>query len=332
MPVRKNGIRRSSILTFRRRLIIFRQLFREDSTANQLISIVNQQLNHDGYPDNPDSALKHDLDALKREYNCKIRMDRRTCMYQLHNVGDFALLDLTQESRDALHFLETNYSDDSVLSAFVNIQNLLRQIKMLVPDYGKSSAAMPYLMRNPGKQVTSLDKRTLNTVKKAIENGQQLEFEYVSNFEISGSRRHIVAPYNIFFRDGHGYLDAVVISTNPPGNVPPNATAEFRIDRIVLRSAKMLPTRNPAVRPAQRIYQIMYHLPPEVARRRDLAVFFQNQQTTYHDDGSATVTADVHNLWTTRQILLRYGGACQVVEPPELVQLFQETARELVKK
>ena len=172
MQERKNGIRRSSILTFRRRLIIFRQLFREESTAEQLIAIVNLHLNHDGYPDNPDSALKHDLDALKREYNCKIRMDRRSGFYQLHDVGDFALLDLTQESRDALHFLEINYSDDSVLAAFINIQNLLRQIKMLVPDYGKSAAKMPYLMRNPGKQVATLDKRTLNTVKKAIEIGR----------------------------------------------------------------------------------------------------------------------------------------------------------------
>ncbi|NJM08353.1 WYL domain-containing protein, partial [Candidatus Gracilibacteria bacterium] len=47
---------------------------------------------------------------------------------------------------------------------------------------------------------------------------------------------------------------------------------------------------------------------------------------TYHDDGSATVTATVTNLWQARQILLRYGDACCVQEPPELVALLRKTA------
>lgn len=332
MSPRRAGLRRSSTLIFRRRLIIFRQLFREDSSSEMLLSVVNQHLNHDGYPDNQEIALKHDLNALKHEYNCKIRMNRKTGHYQLMDVGDFAILDLSQESRDALNFLESNYNDDSVLAAFVNIQNLLRQVKMLIPGHTQRNLPMPVLLRNPGRQVTTLDKRTLNTVRKAIDNQQQLEFEYLSNFEVSSARRHIVAPYSIFFRDGHGYLEAVVLSTTPQGHVPPLATAEFRIDRIVLRSAKMLPGSNPLVRPPQRIYRIVYHLPPDVARRRDLAEFFTNQQNTYHEDGSATVTADVYNLWTTRQILLRYGGACRVSEPAELIQMFRETAMQLAEQ
>ena len=329
MSPQRAGLRRSSTLIFLRRLILFRQLFRQDSSSELLLSVVNQQLNHDGYPDNQEIALKHDLNALKHEYNCKIRMNRKNGLYQLLDVGDFAILDLSQESRDALNFLESNYNDDSVLAAFVNIQNLLRQVKMLVPSHTNRNLPMPVLLRNPGRQVTTLDKRTLNTVRKAIDNQQQLEFDYVSNFEVDGSRKHVVAPYGIFFRDGHGYLEAVVLSTTPQGHVPPLATAEFRLDRILVRSAKMLPTSNPPVRPPQRIYRIVYHLPPEVARRRDLAEFFTNQQITYHADGSATVTGEVHNLWTTRQILLRYGGACRVSEPPELIQLFRETAMQL---
>lgn len=330
MAARKKGLRRSSVLIFRRRLAIFRQLFREESSAETLIASVNAQFNQDGYPDNATTALRHDLNALRSEYNCKIRFDRRTSNYRLVNVGDFAVLDLSNESRDALNFLDKNYSDDSVLAAFINIQNLLRQVMMLVPDIGTRNHAMPLLMRNPGKQTTAVDKRTLQTVRRAIENKQQLEFDYVSNFDVNGPRRHVVAPYNIFFRDGHGYLEAVVMSTTPPGNVQPNDTAEFRLDRIVVRSARMLPISNPPTRPVQRVYHIMYQLPPEVARRRDLADFFANQQTTYHDDGSATITADVHNLWTTRQILLRYGGACRVVEPPELVNLFRDTVRQMM--
>jgi len=38
------------------------------------------------------------------------------------------------------------------------------------------------------------------------------------------------------------------------------------------------------------------------------------------------VTATVTNLWQTRQVLLRYGDACEVLEPLELIALFRKTA------
>jgi hypothetical protein len=36
-------------------------------------------------------------------------------------------------------------------------------------------------------------------------------------------------------------------------------------------------------------------------------------------------------LWQTRQILLRYGDACMVLEPRELIALFGKTARGLAE-
>ncbi|HWQ13318.1 MAG TPA: WYL domain-containing protein [Roseiflexaceae bacterium] len=41
------------------------------------------------------------------------------------------------------------------------------------------------------------------------------------------------------------------------------------------------------------------------------------------------MTATVTNLWQTRQVLLRYGDACTVLEPAELVALFRRTANGL---
>jgi hypothetical protein len=72
-------------------------------------------------------------------------------------------------------------------------------------------------------------------------------------------------------------------------------------------------------------------LHPVVARRRDVATYFPQTHIDYHEDGSATVTAVVTNLWQTRQILLRYGTGCCVLEPPELVALFRETASGLAQ-
>jgi predicted DNA-binding transcriptional regulator YafY len=69
-----------------------------------------------------------------------------------------------------------------------------------------------------------------------------------------------------------------------------------------------------------------------VARRRDLATFFPESTIEYHADDTATVRAVVTNLWTTRQVLMRYGGSCRVQEPAELVTMFRQAASELAAK
>lgn len=329
MPPRKNGLRRSSATTFRRRLIIFRRLFRSDCATSDLIEAVNLELNHDGYPPAANMALKHDLDALKHEYNCTIRFDRKTSCYRLLSVGDFAILDLTNDSLDALNFIDKNFPDDNVLAAFINVQKLLRQIKMLIPNEVKPRGNVPLSFRNPGRQITEVDKRTYQIIRKAIENKQLLMFDYTSNFELYDSRRHTVAPYEVFFRDGHAYLDAVVHAVTPAGHVVSNDSVEYRLDRMTRGSTKILPTSIPPIRPAQTRHSLVYILGPEVARRRDLATFFNETTITYNADGSATVAAIVSNLWTTRQILLRYGNACIVTSPPELVQMFRNTVTQM---
>ena len=74
-------------------------------------------------------------------------------------------------------------------------------------------------------------------------------------------------------------------------------------------------------------YALHYRLLPDVARRRDVTSLFPGSQITYHDDGTADVTATITNLWQTRQALLRYGAGCVVVDPPELVDMFRATIR-----
>ncbi len=56
----------------------------------------------------------------------------------------------------------------------------------------------------------------------------------------------------------------------------------------------------------------------------------QSQHPTDSDDESATVTAKATNLWQARQTLFRYGSACVVEEPPDLVELFKKAIREMV--
>jgi predicted DNA-binding transcriptional regulator YafY len=325
MTTRPNGKRRSSQQTFRRRLIIFRALLKQAHTTDTLIRLVNQELEQDGYPSAASIALKHDLDALKQEYGCDIRFDRSNRTYQLNSVGDFAILELNDEHLEALKFLDTNYPEEHMLAAFVNIQSLLRKIRMLLVDPSMLPRQSSLKIRTPGKQHKPFDHQTLRAVKRAVDQKQQLRFSYTSNFEISESREHTVAPYELFMRDGHMYLDAVLLHVNTPGHADVNTTIEYRLDRIVRRTARVLPTLIPPERPPQARYQLCYTIDAAVARRRDLATFFNDSEITYHEDGTATVTAIVSNLWTTRQILLRYGGTCRVQSPPELVAMFRDT-------
>lgn len=332
MTNRPSGVRRSSKQTFRRRLVIFRSLFRQPCTADELIGIVNGEFGQDGYPSAAAMALKHDLDALKREYGCEIRFDRTLRSYSLHHVGDFAILDLPRESLEALTFLDTNFPEDHMLSAFVSVQKLLRQMRMLLPDPSRSVPPSPLTIRSFGRQQRVFDAPTMRTVRKAVENRQQLSFSYTSNFELNGSRKHTVAPYGLFMRDGHMYLDAVLLHVEPAGNAVPYTTVEYRLERIVKKSAQLLPTVIPAERPPQPRFNLVYTLDAAVARRRDLATFFPESTIEYHADDTATVRAVVTNLWTTRQVLMRYGGACRVNEPAELVTMFRQAASELAAK
>jgi predicted DNA-binding transcriptional regulator YafY len=119
-----------------------------------------------------------------------------------------------------------------------------------------------------------------------------------------------------------------VIPAGPPARL---TAVEYRLDRIAPGSAQILSQVLPPVRPAPPSYRLCYRLVPAVAKRRDVAVYFPDTEISYHDDGSATVTATITNLWQARQILLRYGDGCVVEEPPELVEKFRETARGLAR-
>ena len=64
MTQRTGGTKRSSRLTFRRRLLLVRLLLRGPLAAADLIAAIQRELGDEGYPDAAESALKHDFDAL----------------------------------------------------------------------------------------------------------------------------------------------------------------------------------------------------------------------------------------------------------------------------
>ncbi len=326
----KRGTKRSSWLTFRRRLILVRTLLRAPAGKDDLIATVQHELGDEGYPTSTASALKNDLDALKQEYGCQIRFYRRSRCYVLEDLGEMALLDLPDDCLEALSFLDASFPSENDISAYAGVRALLDRILKLLPvprqeQYSRARHALS--MQLPGASTGRIDPGVLLVVRRAINQRRELSFAYRSNAVEHPTTQHRVAPYEIYFSaEGHAYLDATMLDVSPrhPAAAIPS-TIPYRMDRIVAGSATVLPSVLPKERIKPHTYTVRYTLAPIVARRRDVSAYFPNTDITYHDDGSATVCATVTNLWQTRQILLRYGPACEVLEPPELIAMFCDT-------
>lgn len=326
------GTKRSSWLTFRRRLLLVRALLRGPASSAELIAAVDAELGQQGYPEAAAAALKHDFDALKGEYGCSIVYDRPTRCYLLVDLGELALLDLPDPCMEALAFLEASFPEGSGLPEHANLRELLERVVLLLPPARQLQhrRRRSTIRLGVGRGAGRIDPDTLTVVKHAVEQRRELAFDYLSTFDGERPRRHRVAPYGITFRpEGHGYLDATVLEVAPRGGEVIHAAIDYRLDRIVAGTAEVLPTVLPPIRATPPSYPLRYTLVPQVARRRDVATYFPNTRIAYLDDGSAEVTATVSNLWQARQILLRYGDACRVHEPSELVALFRKTAQGL---
>ena len=328
------GTKRSSWLTFRRRLLLIRALLRGAATSGALIAAINAELGEQGYPEAAAAALKHDFDALKGEYGCQISYDRPSRRYQLAELGELALLDLPDACMEALAFLEASFPEGSGMPEHANLRALLERVVLLLPparqaQHRRRRSTMRLGVGGGGGRI---DPQVLAVVKRAIDARRELQFDYRSTFDHDAPRRHRVAPYEITFRpEGHGYLDATLLETTPRGSEPTHASIDYRLDRIVAGSVLILPTMLPPARISPPSYALRYTLLPQVARRRDVATYFPYTQVAYRDDGSAEVTATITNLWQARQILLRYGDACLVHEPSELVALFRSTTAGLAR-
>lgn len=332
MTRRGGGTKRSSWATFKRRLLLVRLLLRGPAPKTLLVKSVQLALDNNGYPADVDSALKKDIEALKREFGCEIGFQRKHGYYELRTLGELALLDLTDDCFEALLFLDANFPEGDVLPELVHMRTLLGQIYQLLPEERRDALnkQRPVHLQRVAPLIDDISLDLLRSLRRAIWR-QEICFEYVSNQPSTPRILHRVAPYEIIFKpDGHVYLDATTLEMKPADStIRLPTTIPYRIDRIVEGTLQILPSTLPQHRLGVQMYTIRYWLHPNVARRKDIAHHFLESRVIYQDDGSAVVTAKAMNLWQARQTLFRYGSACVVQEPPELVELFRKAIREM---
>jgi|YNPBryunderm2012_1023409.scaffolds.fasta_scaffold02241_10 predicted DNA-binding transcriptional regulator YafY len=325
---RRGGAKRDSWRTFHRRLFLVRRLVRGPADAATLLADTRAFFNasddvEDIYPPDARAALRHDLAALRDEFECRITLgsDRR---YALTDFGRLALLDLPDEDLEALAFLISNFSNSTLPNAS-RVDALLDRIVALLPP--ERQRGLPRPARDvrleaptPSRSVAG---QTLERVRRAL-GRQQISFAYRSSFaEDDSVVLHRVAPYELIFRDGHHYLDGYCHDCGDPAIKPRYRL--YRLDRIVDDSVRVLPEALPPLPPPRPRYRLRYRLGPAVARQKDVALWFPGSSVRFLPDGAADVEAETGDLWQARQILLRYREHCSVLEPPELVSMMRET-------
>jgi len=234
MPRHRGGDKRSSWLTFQRRLFLVRRLIRSAADSATLIAEARAAFDAEIYPPDATAALRHDVDALRREFGCTIRFKASTG-YVLEEPGQLALLDLPDPELEALVFLVTTFADSRLPNA-VQIEALLHRIISLLPDGRRPPLLHSFTYPRFDYPLTTTEppRKMLSLLKRAVRH-QQVVFDYHSTHTTNGcTERHRVAPHDLFYKDGHTYLD---------GYCHECSTGElagqhifYRLDRIVAGS------------------------------------------------------------------------------------------------
>jgi len=313
----------------KRRFTILTILHNRPHTYEEIITILRQQLLIDFDRSTDPTALakqqkylfRHDNAALKT-MGCYIEYDRHSKCYAWRNspfglhlntpqLDTFALLCDTFEGATILHANEIH----NLLTYFVSLLSS-DQLKDL------NNIRRPFSIDlHETTDYRNADPTTIARIEMAIQRNQQLEFSY-STPRDGKVRRHVIEPGPLIFERGHVYLCGWSIDWDKE--------LRFRLDYIVPGSVIVLQKPIRPNRPARATKQLRYQLSPVIARN-SVSQYFSGQVVESHPDGSATITAQITDLFQARRILLSYGKNCTILEPPELVAEIRDHVIELYK-
>ena len=302
---------------------------RGPALPEELIAEARAHFDDEIYPPAARTALRHDLDAIAGQFECIISRDNDGRL-AIVEYGRLALFDLPDADLEALSFLASTF-DESPLPNAGQVGALLDRIEALLPAERRQRLARSgrQLRLDTARPSAGPNLALVERLRSAL--GRQfVSFLYRSSFAVDGALvTHRVAPYDLIFRDGHTYLYAFCHEC--PIQEVEGRYIHYRVDRIVADSLQIHPTQLNIGPPPQRRYPLRYLLAPDVARQRDIALWFPRSEVRFLPDGSAEVRAETSDLWQARQILLRYREHCRVLEPPELVAMLRETLNRMAE-
>ncbi|HZS79216.1 MAG TPA: WYL domain-containing protein [Ktedonobacteraceae bacterium] len=304
----------------RRRLRLLVLLHTGPRTTDNLIAILDKErLFSDEAKDGPAHEkqrlyqFRRDIQAL-RALGCQVIFDKQRKEYTWQN-SPFGL-SLNQEQLTALATLFNTFDQSAILHAD-EIRALLTSLVSRLP---LEQQKMVESLRNPFSidlhettDYRNADQETVKKIERAIRQRQQLAFRYRSP-KHGKELNHVVEPEPLKYEHGHVYLYGWSLRRE--------SRLQFRLDYIVPGSAEVLPTRIATSRPKPVAYRLKYKLHAVIARN-SVSKHFENQEVTHAGDGSATITATITDLFEARRILIGYADHCEILEPPELVEIFR---------
>ena len=160
----------------------------------------------------------------------------------------------------------------------------------------------------------------------AIKQRRIVQFNYQSPIhETAAQRRHLVEPYEHYYRNGHFYLKAYCLQwVAPDGRVNGRFWANpYRLDYIQPDELLLLGTFQPRQRqPA--LTEVRYKLSPRIVRG-GISRWFTNMTVDEPDsEGWVEVRGETDNEFDAYRILLAYGKQCVVLSPDTLVDRFRD--------
>ena len=312
---------------FQRRFALLVYLHVQPHTREELLRLLDQQglFLYDRAGDANEIArqqrfhLRHDLAAL-RLLKCEIQYDRRSKTYRWQNSPFGLSLQAAQLTTFATLF--DTFADTTILHAD-EIQSLLAFFLARLPiEQQKQLGGYTKAFRIDLQETTdyrNAHPKTIETVELAIRQGRQLTFSYCSPRD-GQERRHVIEPQPLVFERGHVYLKGWSLDRDKE--------LQFRLDYILPDTATILPVSIARSRPPSRFYTLRYRLSAIIARN-SVSEHFTGQHVERHGDGSATITAQITDLFMALRTLISYREHCVVLEPPELVAQMRDCSEKL---
>jgi predicted DNA-binding transcriptional regulator YafY len=257
------------------------------------------------------------------------RFNRHTGCYELVEFSGLPGFDLSDEALAALAFLEDAFQPGA--PHHEKVQALRNQLHACLPEDRRLELARRRVaLRMDLRRLDPhpIDPRVENKVEQALVKRRLLRFNYRTPlYEDGQPRQHTVEPYELTFdtQRRHQYLYAYCRRMDgPDGEQTVQQYIYYRLDRILPEGVELLESKLAPQGPRAKRYRLVYRLSPQVARLGEVTQHFDAMQVTLESDGSATVQAQVDNLFFAVRTLLHYGPNCQVLGGPEALREIQK--------
>lgn len=163
----------------------------------------------------------------------------------------------------------------------------------------------------------------LPTLRFAISQQRQVQFEYRSLDQRDQPLRHIVDPFEIEYQQQHLYL---VAYSNRMRQI-----MDFRLDQIVPNSVKPLPTTIANPNLDLYPYVFRYRLVAKLARRGVSERFVKQRIVQTFANGDVEIEARARSQFYALRGILRYATSARATFPPALVAEMKTTLQQMAE-